>query len=62
MIAHFNAPKVIVQSMADIDTPVVETTLASAAATTYRDAGEGTTLVWFSDDTPARSQNPNSIN
>ncbi len=63
MIAHFNnASKVIVQSMNDADTPVVETTLASTAATTYRDAGEGTTLVWFSDDAPAKGQNSNGLN
>jgi anti-sigma factor RsiW len=54
MLAHFNVPKAAVESVADADdTPAVETTLASAAATTYRDAGEGTTLVWFSDDSTA---------
>lgn len=49
MIAHFNAPKAGVKSVADSDTTTVETTLASTDATTYRDASEGTTLVWFSD-------------
>lgn len=29
--------------------PAVETALASTDATTYRDASEGTTLVWFTD-------------
>jgi anti-sigma factor RsiW len=54
MLAHFSVPKAVVESVADADdTPAVETTLASAAATTYRDAGEGTTLVWFSDDSTA---------
>ena len=54
MLAHFNVPKATVENVADADdTPAVETTLASAAATTYRDAGEGTTLVWFSDDSTA---------
>jgi len=50
---HFNTPKSVVENVADADTPAVETTLASAAATTYRDASEGTTLVLFSDDTIA---------
>jgi len=53
LVAHFIAPKTVVEGVADADTTTVETTLASADATTYRDAGEGTTLVWFSDDTTA---------
>ena len=48
MIAHFNVPKAVVENVADADTPTVETTLANSDATTYRDASEGTTLVWFS--------------
>jgi len=51
LVAHFIIPKTVVEGVADADTTTVETTLASADATTYRDAGEGTTLVWFSDDT-----------
>jgi anti-sigma factor RsiW len=53
MIAHFNVPKTVVESMADSDATTVETTLASTDATTYRDASEGTTLVWFSDSAAA---------
>jgi anti-sigma factor RsiW len=55
MIAHFNVPKTVVENVADADTITVETTLANSDATTYRDASEGTTLVWFSpaDDSPA---------
>jgi anti-sigma factor RsiW len=53
MIAHFNVPKAVVESTADSDVTTVETTLASTDATTYRDAGEGTTLVWFSDSAAA---------
>ena len=53
LIAYLNTPKTVVDGVADADTTTVETTLASADATTYRDAGEGTTLVWFSDDTTA---------
>jgi anti-sigma factor RsiW len=58
MIAHFNAPKTVVENVADADTTVVETTLANSDATTYRDASEGTTLVWFSsaDDSPAQNK------
>lgn len=50
---QFNNPKPAGENVVDADTPAVETTLASAAATTYRDAGDGTTLVWFSDDNTA---------
>jgi anti-sigma factor RsiW len=53
LFAHFNTPKVVVENVAETDTPTVETTLASTAATTYRDAGGGTTLVWFSNDATA---------
>jgi anti-sigma factor RsiW len=65
LFAHFNAPKVVVESVADADTPSVETTLANSDATTYRDAVEGTTLVWFSsatDDSPTQNQSPAAIN
>jgi anti-sigma factor RsiW len=65
LVAHFNVPKVAVATMADADTPTVETTLANSDATTYRDASEGTTLVWFSaaaDDSPAPSKKPAAIN
>jgi anti-sigma factor RsiW len=63
--AHFNVPKTAVETVADADEPTVETTLANSDATTYRDASEGTTLVWFSstaDDGPAPTQNPAAIN
>jgi anti-sigma factor RsiW len=62
MIAHFNfpnnSPKAVVETVADDDTPSVETTLANSDVTTYRDASEGTTLVWFSsaDDSPAQNK------
>ena len=62
MIAHFNfpnnAPKAVVENVTDADTTVVETTLANSDATTYRDASEGTTLVWFSsnDDSPVQNE------
>jgi anti-sigma factor RsiW len=62
MIAHFNflnnAPKAVVEDVADADTTTVETTLANSDATTYRDASEGTTLVWFSstDDGPGQNK------
>ncbi|HEX3856757.1 MAG TPA: hypothetical protein VHY30_05615 [Verrucomicrobiae bacterium] len=62
MIVHFefpnNATKTVVENVADADTTTVETTLASTDATTYRDASEGTTLVWFSsaDDSPAQNK------
>jgi negative regulator of sigma E activity len=69
MIAHFNVPNYVpkpeVQTVADADTPAVETTLANSDATTYRDASEGTTLVWFSsaaDDSPAQNKKPTAIN
>ena len=48
LFAHFNTPKLGLESVADVDTPTVETALADSDATTYRDASEGTTLVWFS--------------
>ena len=62
MLVHFNAPKTVAEAVADSDMPVVETTLASTGATTFRDASEGTTLVWFSDDTPDNTEKPTSIN
>jgi anti-sigma factor RsiW len=65
MVAHFNVPKATVGTVADADEPTVETTLANSDATTYRDAGEGTTLVWFSpaaDDRPAPGKTPTAIN
>jgi len=65
MIAHFNVPKAAMETVADADTPTVETTLANSDATTYRDASEGTTLVWFSsaaDDNPVPDKTPAAIN
>ena len=69
LIAHFefpnNAPQTVVQSVADADMPTVETTLANSDATTYRDASEGTTLVWFSTaaaEGPAQNKPPTVIN
>jgi anti-sigma factor RsiW len=65
MITHFNVPKTTVEMVADADTPSVETTLANSDATTYRDASEGTTLVWFSpaaDDSPVPNKKPAAIN
>ena len=58
MIAYLNVPKAGVATVADDDTPSVETTLANSEVTTYRDASEGTTLVWFSstaDEVPANN-------
>ena len=58
LFAHFNSPKMGLESVADADTPTVETAMADSDATTYRDASEGTTLVWFSsvaDDSPAQN-------
>jgi len=55
LFAHFNTPKLSLESVADADTPTVETAMADSDATIYRDASEGTTLVWFSsgaDDSP----------
>jgi anti-sigma factor RsiW len=48
LFAHFNTPNLGLESVADADTPTVETAMADSDATTYRDASEGTTLVWFS--------------
>ena len=71
LIAHFNVPNNVPPAVvetatdADADTPTVETTLANSDATTYRDASEGTTLVWFSptaDDSPAPNAKPAAIN
>ncbi len=64
MFAHFHAPKTVVETVADADTTTVETTLANSDATTYRDASEGTTLVWFTstDDSPAPNKSPAAIN
>jgi anti-sigma factor RsiW len=63
LFAHFNTPKLGLESVADADTPTVETAMADSDATTYRDASEGTTLVWFSstaDDSP--DKRPTAIN
>jgi anti-sigma factor RsiW len=65
LVGHFNVPKAAVETVADADTPTVETTLANSDATTYRDASEGTTLVWFSapaDDRAVPSKTPTAIN
>ncbi len=66
LLAHFNAPvpapKAVVETVADADTPTVETTLADSDATTYRDTSEGTTLVWFSANAPAKGKAPTAIN
>ncbi len=65
LLVHFNVPKPAPETAADADTPTVETTLANSDATTYRDASEGTTLVWFSpaaDDNPAPNKKPTAIN
>jgi anti-sigma factor RsiW len=65
MIARFNVPNATVETVADADTPTVETTLANSDATTYRDASEGTTLVWFSaaaDASPVPNKKPTAIN
>jgi anti-sigma factor RsiW len=66
LLAHFNvpnvAPKTVVETVADADMPTVETSLAGSDATTYRDAAEGTTLVWFSADAPAKGKTPTAIN
>jgi hypothetical protein len=64
LVWHFHGvtPK---DNVADADTPTVETTLASTDATTYRDASEGTTLVWFSptvDDSLTPDKKPTVIN
>ena len=65
LIAHFHAPPAGVTLVADADAPTVETTLANSDVTTYRDASEGTTLVWFSyaaDDDPTQNKKPTAIN
>ncbi len=62
LITHFNFPKVAMETVADADTPTVETTLSSGDATTYRNASDGITLVWFSDNTPIKSKIPTAIN
>jgi anti-sigma factor RsiW len=58
MLVHFHVPKTVVENTAEADVTTVETTLANSDATTYRDANEGTTLVWFSstDDGPAQNK------
>ena len=63
VMAYFHVPTAAVQTVADADATTVETTLANSDATTYRDAGEGTTLVLFSyagDDNPDKK--PTAIN
>ncbi len=66
MFVHFNnSQKAAVENVADADTPTVETTLANSDAATYRDASEGTTLVWFSpaaDNSPANNITPAAVN
>jgi anti-sigma factor RsiW len=65
LFSHFNTPKLGLESVADADTASVETTQVDSDATTYRDASEGTTLVWFSsaaDDNPAQDKKPTAIN
>lgn len=69
LIAHFEFPKVAAktggETVADADTPTVETMLANSDATTYRDASDGTTLVWFSssaDDNSAPDAKPAAVN
>jgi anti-sigma factor RsiW len=65
MILHFRGSTPATDNLADADTPTVETTLASTDATTYRDASEGTTLVWFSpaaDNSLVPSKKPTAIN
>jgi len=64
LLAHFSNPKGVVESMADADTPTVTTVTADSDATIYRDASEGTTLVWFSsaDDGPGLGKPPSAIN
>jgi hypothetical protein len=51
---HLYPAPVVPAKTAEADTPAVETALASMDATTYRDAREGTTLVWFTD-TPRKA-------
>ena len=65
LIAYFQTPPAVMPTVADAGAPTVETTLANSDATTYRDASEGTTLVWFSsaaDDSPAQNNRPTAIN
>ena len=63
LVAHFHAPTAGVTIVADADALIVETTLANSDVTTYRDASEGTTLVWFSyDDNPTQNKKPTAIN
>jgi len=65
LILHFHGSTLAADNLADADTPTVETTLASTDATTYRDADEGTTLVWFSpmaDDSSAPDKKSAAIN
>jgi anti-sigma factor RsiW len=65
LVFHFHGTTSAPDSVADTDTTTVETTLASTDATTYRDASEGTTLVWFSpeaNDSPAPDKKPAAIN
>jgi anti-sigma factor RsiW len=67
LAGHFYpAPPPVAQTKtAEADTPAIETAMASTDATTYRDAREGTTLVWFSDTTrnaPASVPKPTGPN
>jgi anti-sigma factor RsiW len=51
LAGHFYPQPVVQRKTADADATTVEPALASTDAMTYRDASEGTTLVWFSDKT-----------
>ena len=65
LIVHFIAPPPAASAFADADAPSVETSLANSEATTYRDADEGTTLVWFTSvagDLPAPDKKPTAVN
>jgi anti-sigma factor RsiW len=64
MLALYHAPVGTVRPVTDADAPPVVTTLANSDATTYRDAGEDTTLVWFSmvDVNPTQKKPATAIN
>jgi anti-sigma factor RsiW len=63
LAGHYYPQPVAQRTAADADAPTVEPALASTDATTYRDASEGTTLVWFSDKTAAvRPAGTNRVN
>ena len=63
--AYFHGRTAPVEALMDAGAPVVETMLADADATIYRDVREGTTLVWFSPaagSDSARNPKPNAVN